>query len=141
MAFQDPFIIAKEQVHPYTIPTSIPFYTKPKRGKREKQTIPTIQIIGTLTGTRLPVIASIGNPYTATHPATLLIYHPETHHLPILQEIVSQKTIDEAEYRLNQVIKRAKQIDLTEINTKLKIVSHAIKRRYEQTQNKQIPPN
>lgn len=103
--------------------------------------MPTVHIIGIPVEKVLPVTVLIGLVYTVTYPATVLIYHPETHSLPLFQEIVSQMTINDYERRLNHVIREAKQVDLTDINAKLKIVAHSIKKRYEQTQNKQTPPN
>ena len=116
-------------------PSILGGYTRHRIGTRETLIIPTINIIGTPTLTHHPLTTIIGHPHTITHPTTQIIGHPEPLQIPVVQEVISQQTLDEAEQRLNTVMKKLSQLDLTEIKEKIKIIANAIKERYEQDQN------
>jgi len=143
LAFQDPFIIAKEQVRPYIIPAPIPFYVKPKRGRREKHIIPIISIIGNYeykTYKLIHIIANlheqlininttISGDHSFKVPIKHLIAETETIQHQLTQEIISQQTLTEIEAQLENIIKKAKDISTDTLEDKIKILAQLMRNR------------
>ena len=96
-------------------------------GIRETIIFPIINLIGVPVLTHHPFISVIGHQADETYFTTQIIGHPEPTQTSTTQDILSQKTLDEAEARLDQLMKNISRVDLEEINKKIKIIVDAIK--------------
>ena len=106
---------------------------------KEALTLPIISIIGTYTRSRYPITILIGKIHTLTHSMTQTIGRRVSVKLLMIQDVVSQQTLDEVERRLRQIMETLSHVDLEKINKKIKIITDTIKERYERSQNQQTP--